>query len=62
MESLLGDIPEVHHPPCDQRCLLYLGMGYRQPANASKRLPLSGFGAAIMRNGECKGGSRAIVG
>jgi hypothetical protein len=52
VESLLGDSPENHHPPCGKRRLLYLGIGCRPEARSPKSFFLSGFGDAVIRDGE----------
>jgi hypothetical protein len=54
METLLGDNPRDHHPPCGQRRLLYLGIGCRPEAHSPKSFFLSGFGDAVIRNGGSK--------
>jgi hypothetical protein len=55
MESPLGDTPQRDHPPCGQRRLLYLGIGYRPDAHSTKSFFLSGFGDVVIRKGGCEG-------
>jgi hypothetical protein len=53
MEFPLGNDLQQHHPPCGQRRLLYLGIGFHSESHSPKSFFLSGFSDVMIRDGGC---------